>query len=57
MRRGSSAAKPKVLISFMVGDLKDKLEPIGRLDALDGVGRRSSLITRKQDTQRCPNRR
>jgi hypothetical protein len=28
------------LISFMLGDLKDKLEPIGRLDALDGVGAR-----------------
>jgi tetratricopeptide (TPR) repeat protein len=26
------------LISFMLGDLKDKLEPIGKLDALDGVG-------------------
>jgi len=26
------------LIGFMLGDLKDKLEPIGRLDALDGVG-------------------
>jgi tetratricopeptide (TPR) repeat protein len=28
------------LIGFMLGDLKDKLEPIGRLDALDGVGSR-----------------
>ena len=28
------------LIGFMLGDLKDKLEPIGRLDALDGVGAR-----------------
>jgi tetratricopeptide (TPR) repeat protein len=28
------------LISFMLGDLKDKLEPIGKLDALDGVGGR-----------------
>jgi tetratricopeptide (TPR) repeat protein len=26
------------LIGFMLGDLKDKLEPIGKLDALDGVG-------------------
>ena len=26
------------LVSFMLGDLKEKLEPIGRLDALDGVG-------------------
>ena len=28
------------LVGFMLGDLKDKLEPIGRLDALDGVGAR-----------------
>lgn len=28
------------LIGFMLGDLKDKLEPIGKLDALDGVGER-----------------
>ena len=26
------------LIGFMLGDLKDKLEPIGKLEALDGVG-------------------
>lgn len=28
------------LVGFMLGDLKDRLEPIGRLDALDGVGGR-----------------
>ena len=28
------------LIGFMLGDLKGKLEPIGKLDALDGVGSR-----------------
>jgi tetratricopeptide (TPR) repeat protein len=28
------------LIGFMLGDLRDKLEPIGKLDALDGVGTR-----------------
>ncbi|MGZ2412481.1 tetratricopeptide (TPR) repeat protein [Sphingomonas sp. F9_3S_D5_B_2] len=38
------------LISFMLGDLKDKLEPIGRLDALDGVGSRVLDYYRKQDT-------
>src|SRR5207302_2344714 len=26
------------LVSFMVGDLRDKLEPIGKLDVLDRVG-------------------
>ncbi|MBV9529107.1 toll/interleukin-1 receptor domain-containing protein [Sphingomonas sp.] len=38
------------LISFMLGDLKDKLEPIGRLDALDGVGGRVLAYYHKQDT-------
>ena len=32
------------LVGFMLGDLKDKLEPIGRLDALDGVGARARLL-------------
>ena len=34
----------------MLGDLKDKLEPIGRLDALDGVGSRVLAYYNKQDT-------
>jgi len=38
------------LISFMLGDLKDKLEPIGRLDALDGVGAKVLDYYQKQDT-------
>jgi tetratricopeptide (TPR) repeat protein len=38
------------LVSFMLGDLKDKLEPIGRLDALDGVGQRVLAYYSKQDT-------
>ena len=38
------------LVAFMVGDLKDKLEPIGRLDALDGVGSRVLAYYSKQDT-------
>jgi tetratricopeptide (TPR) repeat protein len=38
------------LVAFMVGDLKDKLEPIGRLDALDGVGTRVLAYYSKQDT-------
>ena len=37
------------LVSFMLGDLKDKLEPIGRLDALDGVGSRVLAYYSKQD--------
>jgi tetratricopeptide (TPR) repeat protein len=37
------------LVAFMLGDLKDKLEPIGRLDALDGVGSRVLTYYSKQD--------
>ena len=39
------------LISFMLGDLKDKLEPIGKLDVLDGVGSRVLDYYSKQDTK------
>lgn len=38
------------LIEFMVGDLRDKLEPIGKLDVLDGVGSRVLAYYSKQDT-------
>ena len=38
------------LVGFMLGDLKGKLEPIGRLDALDGVGARVLEYYHKQDT-------
>lgn len=38
------------LVEFMVGDLKDKLDPIGRLDVLDGVGSRVLAYYSKQDT-------
>ena len=38
------------LIGFMLGDLKDKLEPIGRLDALDGVGTRVLAYYKKEGT-------
>ena len=38
------------LIGFMLGDLKDKLEPIGRLDALDGVGARVLAYYQKEGT-------
>ena len=38
------------LVDFMLGDLKDKLEPIGKLDALDGVGSRVLAYYSKQDT-------
>ena len=38
------------LVAFMLGDLRAKLEPIGRLDALDGVGARVLAYYSKQDT-------
>ena len=37
------------LIGFMLGDLRAKLEPIGRLDALDSVGARALAYYEKQD--------
>jgi tetratricopeptide (TPR) repeat protein len=37
------------LVGFMLGDLKDKLEPIGRLDALDSVGSRALAYYQHQD--------
>jgi tetratricopeptide (TPR) repeat protein len=43
------------LIGFMLGDLKDKLEPIGRLDALDGVGARVLAYYQKLDTSKLSN--
>ncbi|MFC7536329.1 TIR domain-containing protein [Sphingomonas sp. GCM10030256] len=38
------------LIGFMLGDLRDRLEPIGRLDVLDSVGARVLGYYEKQDT-------
>jgi len=38
------------LVGFMIGDLKDKLEPIGKLDVLDGVGSRVLAYYRRQST-------
>lgn len=37
------------LVEFMVGDLRSKLEPIGKLDTLDGVGSRVLAYYSKQD--------
>ena len=43
------------LVAFMLGDLKDKLEPIGRLDALDGVGAKVLDYYRKQSASDLPD--
>jgi tetratricopeptide (TPR) repeat protein len=37
------------LIGFMLGDLRDKLEPVGRLDVLDAVGAQALAYYEKQD--------
>ena len=37
------------LVEFMVGDLKDKLEPLGRLDILDSVGVKALAYYQQQD--------
>src|SRR3954452_11733608 len=37
------------LVAYMVGDLRAKLEPIGKLDALDGVGSRVLAYYKKED--------
>ncbi|HVF38209.1 MAG TPA: toll/interleukin-1 receptor domain-containing protein [Sphingomicrobium sp.] len=37
------------LVAFMLGDLRSKLEPIGKLDALDGVGSKVLAYYSKQD--------
>lgn len=37
------------LVGFMLGDLREKLEPIGKLDALDAVGSRALAYFEKQD--------
>jgi tetratricopeptide (TPR) repeat protein len=39
------------LIGFMLGDLRQKLEPVGRLDVLDAVGKRALEYYEKQDKQ------
>ena len=35
------------LVGFMLGDLREKLEPIGRLDVLDAVGARALAYYRE----------
>jgi tetratricopeptide (TPR) repeat protein len=37
------------LVGFMLGDLRDKLEPLGRLDVLDSVGTRALAYYESQD--------
>ena len=43
------------LVGYMLGDLKDKLQPLGRLDVLDSVGMRALAYYQKQDTSELPD--
>jgi hypothetical protein len=40
------------LVSFMLGDLRDELEPIGELDSLDKVGSRALAYYARQDRKK-----
>src|SRR6185436_10880209 len=40
------------LIEFMLGDLRKKLQPVGRLDALDALGERALAYYAEQDAGR-----
>lgn len=43
------------LVEYMITDLKDKLEPVGRLDLLDGIGDRAVEYYDAQDIQNLPD--
>ncbi len=45
-------AQAEDLIEFMLGDLRKKLAPVGRLDVLDAVGEKALGYYAKQDTDR-----
>lgn len=46
-QRGEAAG----LVEFMLTDLREKLEPVGRLDTLDAVGERALAYYEKQDLE------
>jgi tetratricopeptide (TPR) repeat protein len=48
----SQRAQAEDLIEFMLGDLRKKLDPVGRLDVLDAVGEKALGYYAKQDTDR-----
>jgi tetratricopeptide (TPR) repeat protein len=45
-------AKAEDLLEFMLGDLRRKLDPVGRLDALDSVGEKALAYYAGQDADR-----
>ena len=48
----SQRAQAEDLIEFMLGDLRRKLDPVGRLDVLDSVGEKALGYYAKQDADR-----
>ncbi len=46
----SQRAQAEDLIAFMLGDLRKKLDQVGRLDALDSVGEKALAYYARQDT-------
>ncbi len=46
---GRQRVQAEGLIEFMLGDLRKKLEPVGRLDVLDGVGDKALAYYAAQD--------
>ncbi len=47
--------KAESLVGFMLGDLRDRLEPLGRLDVLDAVGSRALAYYEGQDKSDLPD--
>ncbi|MGB0907082.1 MAG: TIR domain-containing protein [Maricaulaceae bacterium] len=45
------------LVQYMIGDLKNKLVPLGRLDVLDGMGEKIKLYYGNSDIDKMPNAR
>lgn len=43
------------LVEYMITDLKEKLEPVGRLDILDGIGQRAVEYYDAQDISKLPD--
>ena len=46
-RRARSACRTEGLVEYMIGDLRKKLQPVGRLDVLDGVGAEGARLLRR----------
>lgn len=51
-----SRAQAEDLVEYMITDLKDKLEPVGRLDILDSVGDRAVDYYETQNVKKLPDK-